>query len=299
MRPVDSSRSLVRFAISLPDGMRLVGPATTSSGRFAGRDTSRVCRQRALVPPGDGPMGCAANRGRSSGRRRDLLATRFFARWTVDRLLAKTPIDGRWPISGGPHVRSGDSPTLAVWLGASWGPDDEILLGDGLRGILHVGATGGQAEPLITLKEGERASYPQALPGGQWVLFFAASRWCGGIPRAGRRAVANDRRAADPGRGRTRRAISFRSGHMLYGQGNAVLAQAVPNTIVTTLVGGPVPVLDGVADTAGDPGLHLSVGFNRHAALVPTSIQATATTSRLVQVTRDGTRSPTLRESPE
>ena len=117
--------------------------------------------------------------------------------------------DGQWiafwqerqlrkvPISGGPHVTIWDSPTLAVWLGASWGPDDEILLGDGLRGILHVRATGGQAEPLITLKKvmtGLLSTGPAWRPVG---ALLAASRWCGGIPKAGRRAVAHDRRAAD------------------------------------------------------------------------------------------------------
>jgi hypothetical protein len=47
-------------------------------------------------------------------------------------------------------------------------------------GIMRVSANGGTPEPIIKPKEGEGFQRPQALPGGEWVLFTIRSvnaRW--------------------------------------------------------------------------------------------------------------------------
>jgi eukaryotic-like serine/threonine-protein kinase len=65
-------------------------------------------------------------------------------------------------------------------LGISWGPDDTILIGQP-GGIMQVRATGGKAEPLVDLDDGELSNGPQMLPGNR-VLFTLgkgvdADRW--------------------------------------------------------------------------------------------------------------------------
>ena len=59
---------------------------------------------------------------------------------------------------------------MPLW-GASWGPDDTILFGQGEQGIWQVPADGGVAERLIEAPEGQAAHDPHVLPGGDAVVF--------------------------------------------------------------------------------------------------------------------------------
>jgi eukaryotic-like serine/threonine-protein kinase len=59
-------------------------------------------------------------------------------------------------------------------FGASWGPDNRILIGQGPRGIVRVSADGGESEAIITVEPGELAAGPQMLPDGEHVLFTVA-----------------------------------------------------------------------------------------------------------------------------
>jgi eukaryotic-like serine/threonine-protein kinase len=56
-------------------------------------------------------------------------------------------------------------------LGASWGEDNQILLGQGPNGIQRVSSDGGRPETIISVNVGEIASSPQILPDGEHVLF--------------------------------------------------------------------------------------------------------------------------------
>ena len=56
-------------------------------------------------------------------------------------------------------------------FGASWGPDNQILIGMGSNGIQRVSAEGGHPETIISVNPGELASNPQILPDGESVLF--------------------------------------------------------------------------------------------------------------------------------
>jgi len=100
------------------------------------------------------------------------------AYWSpVDRTLK------RIGVSGGTAVTI--CPVDAAPFGVSWGPDGVIfgvgsrgiLFGgsQGSRGIMRVSANGGTPERLVGINDGEVASSPQVLPGGQSVLFTLAT----------------------------------------------------------------------------------------------------------------------------
>ena len=61
-------------------------------------------------------------------------------------------------------------------LGASWGEDNQILLGQGPNGIQRVSADGGSPETIISVNVGEIASSPQILPDAEHVLFTLAQQ---------------------------------------------------------------------------------------------------------------------------
>src|SRR5207249_1441863 len=94
--------------------------------------------------------------------------------------------DGRWigfyavpegklkkiAISGGASVTLSD---LDNPYGANWSSEDQILVGQGTKGIARVSANGGKPETIITVKADEFAQSPQLLPGGDAVLFTLAA----------------------------------------------------------------------------------------------------------------------------
>jgi hypothetical protein len=81
------------------------------------------------------------------------------------------------------------------------------------------------------------------------------------------------------------------SGHLVYGRGNTLLAQAFDPARLT-LSGGPVPVLDGVSN-AGDtsPAMHVAVSSTGTLLYVPGATTNATALTKLVLVTRNGTRS--------
>ena len=86
----------------------------------------------------------------------------------------------RLSVSGGAAVTIGS--TDSTPNGLSWGPDDQVLVGQGSRGIVRVLVNGGNPETIVKVKESEEAEGPQMLPGGDTVLFtlattFGPDRW--------------------------------------------------------------------------------------------------------------------------
>ena len=147
----------------------------------------------------------------------------------VSRGLFFSP-DGQWigfwlrgyltkvSVSGGAPVVVCALPTTP--LGATWGADNNILLG-GSDGIWRVSGDGGTPQRVITLGAGQRAYGPQLLPDGRTVLFTLAQTtdWNdaqivvqsleGGMPRAVLRGGTDGRYIRDrPPRIRTRRQIA-------------------------------------------------------------------------------------------
>ena len=149
-------------------------------------------------------------------------------------------------------------------------------------------------EPEISLGKGERASNPQTLPGGEWIFFQlytgTASAEQGEVVVQSR--TTGERRLLIKG---AQDARYVRSGHIVYGNGNTLLVQPF-NPDRRTLSGGPVPVLDGVANVGGTdlnaPSLQFAVSSTGTMLYVPVSVAGAAPLTRLVVVTRDGRELP-------
>ncbi len=75
----------------------------------------------------------------------------------------------RVPLAGGqatPIAEEGN-------VGATWGPNDTIVMGSDHSGLWLIPASGGERTPLTTLSEGEQGHWlPRFLPSGRAVLFF-------------------------------------------------------------------------------------------------------------------------------
>jgi serine/threonine-protein kinase len=178
--------------------------------------------------------------------------------------------DGRWvafgvfsekklkkiSIAGGPAVTISDFGAADDFanslLDASWGPDDQILIG-WQGAILRVPANGGNPERLITLKEGEAAHRPQILPGGAALLFTLGTTTVAG-PGAWDKAQivvqslsSGERKVLIEGGTDARYSPT---GHIVYVVGTTLLAVPfdVRNLRVT---GGPVPIVESVRRSNG------------------------------------------------
>jgi serine/threonine-protein kinase len=189
-------------------------------------------------------------------------------------------------VPGGPPVTICD--LGATPFGASWGENDEILLGR-YGGIFRVPAQGGRPTQLFTLPEETAAANPQSLPGGQWVLYM--------VPAPNERPdewrvvvhsrTTDERRMVLDG---ARYATYVSSGHLVYGRGHALFV--VPfNPAEGTVTGAAIPVLDGVANLPS-PAMQFGVSSTGTLVYLPGSPTAGGAATRLVQVTRTGVRAP-------
>ena len=208
--------------------------------------------------------------------------------------------DGRWigywqerqlrkiAVSGGPPVTICDLSRMGIPSGATWGTDDTILLGGGGGGVWRVRAAGGMPEQVVRMNDGEWAHGPQMLPGG-WILFTLIP--AGATLEQGQVVVqlpaTGERRVLIDG-ARDARYVS--SGHIVFGRGNTLLAQAFDEAALTVL-GGAVPMVEGVANSNDNaPAMHFAVSETGTLVYAPTfAVESLATT--LVQATRNGTRS--------
>lgn len=85
------------------------------------------------------------------------------AYWAMDgSVLKRVPVTGGTPVT----ICAAEAP-----YGMSWGPDDQIVFGEGTKGIWRVSAKGGAPETIVKADRGEVAHGPQMLPGGDEVLF--------------------------------------------------------------------------------------------------------------------------------
>ena len=171
----------------------------------------------------------------------------------------------RVSVSGGAPVTLTETP---IPLGATWGDDDTILYAT-LDGVWQVPGTGGAAELLIPLDEGDAALSPQMLPGGEWVLVTIRPADVDDWDRAQivvHSLVTGERRVLIDG-GRDARYLP--TGHLVYALGSAVLGHAFDLRRLE-MQGGPVPLVDGVRNAATTTGAsHFSVSPTGSLLYVP------------------------------
>jgi serine/threonine protein kinase/Tol biopolymer transport system component len=282
-QPAEVRRPLARFSIDLPDQMQLSAPDPVAISPD-GTHLVYVANQRLYLRKLD-QLDAAPIAGADSGG----LGAPFFSpdgQWIAfwqDRQLRKVALSGGAPMT----ICEAVNPAP---VGATWEPDGNILWGAGPNGVMRVPATGGTAESLISLKDGTRASNPQTLPGGEWVLFVlhaTASTLVGDGKVVVQSRATRERRVLIDG---VRVATYIPSGHIVFGRGNALLAQAFDPARLT-LSGGPVAMLDGVANAVNQPAMYFAISSTGTLLYVPGSTAGATALTNLVQVARDGARS--------
>jgi serine/threonine-protein kinase len=175
-------------------------------------------------------------------------------------------------------------------FGMSWGPDDQLVFGQGAKGIMRVSAKGGKPETIVTMKDNEAAHGPQVLPGGDAVLFTLATT--GGTDRWEKAKIvvqslkSNARHVLIDG-GTDARYVP--TGHLVYELNGTLLA--VPFDVRHLQVtGGPVPVVEGVRTARPTLTGTAQFSFSDTGSLVyiPGTGPATVTPNTLAMVDRTG-----------
>ena len=152
--------------------------------------------------------------------------------------------------------------------------------------------TGGTPAVVITVEDGEQAHGPQMLPGGEWVLFTlrpaGVSSW--DAAQIVMQSLVTDERVVLLEGGRDARYVE--TGHLVYGLNGVVVAVAV-DLDARQVLGGPVPLEEGVRDAGGTTGaVQFSVARNGSLVYVPGASGGGSAIS-LVWVTRTGEETPT------
>ena len=149
-------------------------------------------------------------------------------------------------------VLGGEPSAIAVasdhYVGASWGPDNSIVLGSNSQGLARVSATGGTLEPLTQVgAEGESHRWPSVLPNGRGVLFTV---WSGDRDTA-RIAVLSleTGEVTDLVMGGTSPRYSP-TGHLVYAAGATLRAVGFDADQLTVSSDAALPVLENVLVTA-------------------------------------------------
>jgi eukaryotic-like serine/threonine-protein kinase len=190
-------------------------------------------------------------------------------------------------LTGGAPLKLSEAQT--PW-GASWGPDDTILYGQGPAGIWRVSGQGGTPQRVVAVdeKKGESAHGPQLLPGGRAVLFTLAT---GGDWNEAQIVVhlldSGERKVVLRG-GRDARYLE--TGHLVYARGGTLLA-APFDLGQLAVIGGPVPLVEGVSDAGAVTGAtHFSL--SRNGSLIYVQAGGLGVAGRLVWIARNGAEQP-------
>jgi hypothetical protein len=132
----------------------------------------------------------------------------------------------------------------------SWGENDQIVFGQGAKGILRVSANAGSPEVLVPPQGGEILHGPQILPGGKGVLFTASPTGGGQWDQAKifvQPLPSGERKPIVDG-GTDARYLP--TGHIVYYLAGNLLV--VPFDLQSlTVTGRPVPVVEGVRFSEG------------------------------------------------
>jgi Tol biopolymer transport system component/predicted Ser/Thr protein kinase len=180
----------------------------------------------------------------------------------------------RIAVSGGAAVTIGaiDPP-----YGISWEMDNEILIGQGAKGIVRVSANGGKPETIIAVDDAEQAHGPRMLPGGDSVLFTLALTSNAAAGTVGPERWNKAHIVAQSLRSGKRRVLIeggsdaryVASGHLVYALSGTILA--VPfDADALTVTGGPVPVIEDVVNANSATGTsQFSISQNGSLVFVP------------------------------
>jgi eukaryotic-like serine/threonine-protein kinase len=203
----------------------------------------------------------------------------------------------------------GTSVTLAEMVdnpfGANWAANDQILVGQGAKGIIGIPPGGGKPETVISAKPGEAYDGPQLLPGGQEVLFAVVSathaeesRWDSSATHAEESRWDSAQVVVQNIQSGTRKVVIpagsdahyVSTGHITYAVGSTVYA--VPFDLKKLQVGGgPVPVLEGVRRTQAGQTAAVFYALSDDGTLIWVPAEAGAQSSRILAfVDRAGAR---------
>jgi len=177
-------------------------------------------------------------------------------------------------------------------FGASWGSDNTIVYGQP-EGIMRVSANGGTPE-LVIPTEAEQVHGPRILPGGEWVLFTLTratgrTRW-DEAQIVVQSLESGERKLLWEG-GSDARYVP--TGHLVYALEDVLFALPFDLTSLEVL-GGPVPVIDGVRrssspeSTAGTA----NYGFSARGTLVYLSGSTVGNRGILALADRSGVVEP-------
>ena len=152
-------------------------------------------------------------------------------------------------LSGGASVTICDSPDGGNF-GASWAEDGTIVFGRP-EGVFGVSANGGTPELIVEADADEQVYGPQALPGGEWVLFTTttatgATRW--NDAQIVVQSVASGERRVLVAGGSDARYLP--TGHLVYAIGDVLYGVAFDINGLQT-VGGPVSLVEDIARATG------------------------------------------------
>jgi serine/threonine-protein kinase len=186
----------------------------------------------------------------------------------ADQAIKRVGLNGGAPVT----VCLATSPQGMSWDG------DQIMFGQGARGIMRVSASGGQPEQLVAFKGGESAYGPHLLPDGD-VLFTLASD-VGTLDRWDKARIVvqslktSERRTLVEG-GSDARYVP--TGHLVYAADGVLLA--VPFDLKRMAISGAtVPVVDGVRrGSFGTGATHFAFSATGSLAYVPGPASAAAT----------------------
>jgi serine/threonine protein kinase len=216
--------------------------------------------------------------------------------------LARDPFfspDGKWlafftpthlkkvQVSGGTPVVLAD---VSFGLGGTWDPEGRIYFGrQGPSDLFQIPDTGGPSETFANLDDREDVDYPEALPGGKWVLYSAAaSEWYD--PQIMAQSLETGERKVVLEDGYFPRYAH--SGHLLYASSNRLIA--VPfDADRAEVTGSPVVVVEALATS--DLGWPTLYAIARNGSLVFAPGVGNRT---LVWMSRDGTEEDPLAAPP-
>ena len=249
--PAPSSRVITRFSIPLGEGQRFANVGrqllaiSPDGSRIVYEGGNRLYLRAMSEAEARAIAGTESAQTTNPVFSPDGQSIAFWSRDTA------SPSDSgflkRIAIGGGAAVTicPGNNP-----FGMSW-DGDEILFGQGSQGLMHVSATGGKPEIMVAAKSGEVVHGPQMLPGGQAVLFtLAPAQSREGWDQA--HIVAQSLRT-----GERKTLVSGGSdgryvptGHIVYAvDGVAYAVRFDPRSLA--IIGGPVPIIEGVARARG------------------------------------------------
>ncbi len=126
-------------------------------------------------------------------------------------------------------------------LGAIWQKDDTIIFGQPPNEMMRISASGGPPESLARLKTGYIIVRPQILPDKKSVLYTSIDS--GHVRILVQSLKSGEAKDLFEGIG----ALFLPTGHIVYSfEGNILAARFDPDRL--EVIGGPVPVVEGVAD---------------------------------------------------